>query len=91
VLRLSGAQGALEAYNFGAAGVDNGVTVDFKSETDLSGSGNKNGGTKGETYFTGQTKNGFDINVRIHVDLLTGLKGKDLLQTVAHEGSHLQD
>jgi RHS repeat-associated protein len=86
-LRLSGAQGALEAYNYGKAGDDNGVHVDFKSQQGMGGPG-----ILGSTLPTGTPlSNGQIGNVHIEVNLLSGLKGKDLEQTVAHEGSHVQD
>lgn len=86
-LRNSGGlEGFLEAYNFGKAGEDNGVTVDFKSEKELGP------GTLGQTHVTATILSPGHIgNIGVHISLLSGLNGKDLEQTVAHEGYHLAD
>jgi RHS repeat-associated protein len=93
-LRVSGgAQGALEAYNFGTARDDNGVHVDFKSQEGMGGKGifgsTSPGGKVERNLVTGQAVRVFDVHV--DVNFLTGMKGKTLEQTVAHEGSHLDD
>jgi hypothetical protein len=86
-LRLSGLQGAAIAAQYGKATDKNGVTVDFKSQQGMGGPG-----ILGSTLPTGtQLSNGQVGNVHIEVNFLSGLKGKDLDQTVAHEGSHVQD
>lgn len=85
-LRFSGLQGAAIAANFGSAKEENGITVDFKSASDMGV------GVLGATDFTAhRNENGSIGNIQIKVNLLNGLKGRDLLQTVAHEGSHVQD
>jgi RHS repeat-associated protein len=85
-LRISGFQGAVDAAAYGGKGEDNGVTVGFKSAADMGP------GIKGSVLPTGDRLSDGKIgNLRVQVDFLKTLKGKDLEQGVAHEGSHVHD
>ena len=85
-LRFSGLQGAAIAANFGSAKEENGITVDFKSASDM-----------GVGFWEPRILPRIGMRTvrlatyRSRWNLLNGLKGRDLLQTVAHEGSHVQD
>jgi RHS repeat-associated protein len=94
LLSRSGLEGAAEAYAYGKAGDGNGISIDFKSADGMGGAG-----VAGNTSWTatvhipppGSSKVAWVGNIHIESDFLAGLKGKDLLQTVAHEGSHVLD
>ena len=72
---------AVRAVNsYGGAGVDNGVSVSF---------GTLGKGTLGET--TGSLDKDGNKSINVTIDLTQNKNGSDLLTTIAHEGSHVQD
>lgn len=74
---------AAAAKAYGDPGKPNGVTVNVLSDKAMNDKYRS-------TEITGYTSGGFDKNKQVtNVDIRGSLKGQDMRQTIAHEGTHV--
>jgi RHS repeat-associated protein len=77
------------ATAWGNRGEDNHVNVTFKAQQQVDADANTQPGYKTDAMVTPGTTS--DHQPNINAEFSEDLRGKDLAQTIAHEGSHIED